>query len=130
MKRRLGLVGSVALGLVLAFAGFALFNGGPQVLTWVYPNELFPTSVRATAVGLITAFTRVGSAVGVFLVPLSLKHLGIGGTMMIAAALLLFAAAVSTVWAPETPDLGLDDASRIDGTAGSPTAAPATTSST
>jgi putative MFS transporter len=148
-RRRMVIWGSLCAGLCLlvlgiapgaspfivvtAFAGFALFNGGPQVLTWVYPNELFPTAVRATAVGLITAFTRVGSAVGVFLVPLSLEHLGIGGTMIVAAALLLFAAGVSTVWAPETTGLSLDDASSVRG-AGDPQAskagAPATTSTT
>lgn len=108
--------------LVIAFTGFAIFNGGPQVLTWVYPNELFPTAVRATAVGMITALTRVGSAVGVFLVPLSLQHVGIGGTMIIAGALLLFAAAVSVPWAPETTELNLDQASelRTDGHPTSP----------
>ena len=99
---------------VLAFTLFALFNGGPQVLTWVYPNELFPTAVRATAVGLITALTRVGSAVGVFLVPLSLEYIGIGATMTITAMLLIFAGLVSVRWAPETTQLNLDDASDLN----------------
>ena len=100
--------------IVIAFTLFALFNGGPQVLTWVYPNELFPTAVRATAIGIITALTRVGSAVGVFLVPLSLERLGIGGTMTITAALLIFAGLVSVRWAPETTQLNLDDASGLN----------------
>lgn len=99
--------------LVSVFATFALFNGGPQVLTWVYPNELFPTEVRGTAVGLITAFTRVGSAIGVFLVPISLTHLGIGPTMLMAAAILIFGGLISIRWAPETGTLTLDDASSI-----------------
>lgn len=99
--------------LVAAFSTFAIFNGGPQVLTWVYPNELFPTEVRGTAVGLITAFTRVGSAVGVFLVPLALDHLGIGPTMLLAAAVLLVGCLASIRWAPETGGLGLDQASSI-----------------
>lgn len=106
--------GAPTLVVVAAFTLFALFNGGPQVLTWVYPNELFPTAVRATAVGLITALTRVGSAVGVFLVPLSLEHIGIGGTMTITAALLILAGLVSVRWAPETTQLNLDDASGLD----------------
>lgn len=102
--------------LVLAFGVFALFNGGPQVLTWVYPNELFPTPIRATAVGLITALTRVGSAVGVFLVPISLQHLGIGPTMLIAAAILIVGGVVSIFWAPETTGMTLSQASglRVD----------------
>jgi putative MFS transporter len=105
--------GAPTLVVATAFTLFALFNGGPQVLTWVYPNELFPTAVRATAVGLITALTRVGSAVGVFLVPLSLEHVGIGGTMIITAALLIFAGLVSVRWAPETTQLNLDEASDL-----------------
>lgn len=111
----LGVVPSApTLILVTAFTVFAVFNGGPQVLTWVYPNELFPTSVRATAVGLITAVTRIGSAVGVFLVPFSLDHVGIGGTMLIGGAILLFGAAVSVAWAPETTGLDLDEASHVE----------------
>lgn len=109
------------LVVVTAFTSFAIFNGGPpQVLTWVYPpNELFPTAIRATAVGIVTALTRVGSAVGVFLVPpLSLEHLGIGGTMLIAAAILIFGGVVSIIWAPETTGLSLDEASSIDNGAG------------
>jgi putative MFS transporter len=26
--------------------------GGTQILQWVYPNELFPTEIRGSAVGL------------------------------------------------------------------------------
>ncbi|MGE0218867.1 MFS transporter [Mycolicibacterium sp.] len=106
--------GAPTLVIVTAFTLFALFNGGPQVLTWVYPNELFPTAVRATAVGIITALTRVGSAVGVFLVPLALEHVGIGATMTMTALLLIFAGLVSVRWAPETTQLNLDDASGLN----------------
>lgn len=106
--------GAPTLIIVAAFTLFALFNGGPQVLTWVYPNELFPTEIRATAVGIVTALTRIGSAVGVFLVPLSLENWGIGGTMFMAAVLLLFGGIVSIFWAPETTGLTLDEASSIE----------------
>ncbi|MFF4829133.1 MFS transporter [Streptomyces sp. NPDC001312] len=41
---------------------FALASGGSSFLEVVYPNELFPTEVRATAVGVGTAFSRIGSA--------------------------------------------------------------------
>ncbi|MDR0626667.1 MAG: MFS transporter, partial [Bifidobacteriaceae bacterium] len=34
--------------IVGAFAVYAFFSGGPGILQWLYPNELFPTEVRAT----------------------------------------------------------------------------------
>ncbi len=33
--------------------GVCLFSGGPGNLQWLYPNELFPTDIRASAVGVI-----------------------------------------------------------------------------
>lgn len=45
------------------FGAYALFIGGAQVLQLVYPNELFPTEIRAFAVGVGTSLSRVGAAV-------------------------------------------------------------------
>ncbi|MFP3590250.1 MFS transporter, partial [Paraburkholderia sp. SIMBA_055] len=59
------------------FAIYALFIGGAQVLTLVYPNEIFPTEIRAFAVGAGTSISRIGAAVGTYLVPISLASLGI-----------------------------------------------------
>jgi putative MFS transporter len=47
--------------IALAFAVYAIFNGGPSILEWIYPNELFPTEVRAAAVGLCTDQPNRGS---------------------------------------------------------------------
>jgi hypothetical protein len=38
--------------------------------------ELFPTHIRATAVGLATSVSRIGAALGAYLLPWSLDHLG------------------------------------------------------
>jgi MFS transporter, putative metabolite transport protein len=57
--------------------------------------------VRGSAVGLASALTRIGAAVGTCLVPLALTGWGIGGTMLAAAAITLLAASVLVVWAPE-----------------------------
>ena len=35
--------------IALCFIVFAVFNAGSSVLQWIYPTELFPTEVRATA---------------------------------------------------------------------------------
>jgi putative MFS transporter len=45
--------------IVLFFSLYALFIGGAQVLTLVYPNEFFPTEIRAFAVGMGTSSSRL-----------------------------------------------------------------------
>ncbi|WP_042422514.1 MFS transporter [Streptacidiphilus anmyonensis] len=93
-----------------ALCAYAFLCGGPNVLDWTYPNELFPTSVRATAVGFATSVSRIGAAVGTYLLPLSLTGLGIGPTMLIAAGLTALGLLVSVLWAEETRGVGLQQA--------------------
>ncbi|WP_426986364.1 MFS transporter [Pseudarthrobacter sp. Y6] len=98
---------------MILFAGYALFIGGTQILQWVYPNELFPTEVRGTAVGLASSLSRIGAAAGTYLVPLSLTELGIGATMLIAAGITLVGFLVSLRMAPETRGLALEEAASL-----------------
>lgn len=100
----------VILGL---FAAYAVFIGGTQVLQWVYPNELFPTEIRGSAVGLASSLSRVGAALGTYIVPIALARWGIGPTMLGAAAITLAGLAVSVVWAPETRGKSLADSARL-----------------
>ena len=100
--------------VLLMFGAYALFIGGAQVLELVYPNELFPTEIRAVAVGIGSSMTRVGSAVGTWLVPFSLTSIGIGNTMYVAAAVSLVGLAVSIWLAPETRGMSLEQAASLD----------------
>ncbi|MDH6139711.1 putative MFS transporter [Kitasatospora sp. GP30] len=102
-----------ALLALLALCAYAFLCGGPNVLDWTYPNELFPTSVRATAVGLATSVSRIGAAVGTFLLPVALTGLGIGPTMLLAAALTAIGLLVSVRWAEETKGMGLEQAAAL-----------------
>lgn len=104
--------GAPALILVL-FGAYALFIGGAQVLQLVYPNELFPTEIRAVGVGIGTSLSRVGAAVGTYLVPVSLSHLGIGPTMFAAAGVTLVGLLAAVLLAPETRSLNLAEASSL-----------------
>lgn len=100
----------VILGLFLTYA---IFIGGTQILQWVYPNELFPTEIRGTAVGLASSLSRIGAAVGTYLVPVALSTLGIGTTMLIAAAVTLVGFVISWKMALETSGLDLDESSAL-----------------
>ncbi|WP_273968088.1 MFS transporter [Enterobacter cancerogenus] len=102
--------------ILLMFGLYALFIGGAQVLQLVYPNEIFPTEIRAGAVGVGTSLSRIGAAVGTWLVPVSLQSLGIGPTMYIAAAITFFGLVVSWFLAPETAARSLEDASSLEET--------------
>ncbi|MER5356047.1 MFS transporter [Kitasatospora sp. NPDC002551] len=103
--------------VVVALCAYAFLCGGPNVLDWTYPNELFPTEVRATAVGVATSVSRIGAAVGTFLLPLSLSGIGTGPTMLIAAAVTACGLLVSVLWAEETRGTALGAASAAPGRA-------------
>lgn len=100
--------------VLLMFGAYALFIGGAQVLELVYPNELFPTEIRAVAVGLGSSMTRIGAAAGTWLVPFSLSSIGIGNTMYAAAAVSFVGLAVSIWLAPETRGMTLEQASSLN----------------
>lgn len=104
---------SVAVVTLMLFSIYAVFLGGAQVLQFVYPNELFPTEVRATAVGLASSLSRVGAALGTYFVPLSLSGLGIGNTMLIAAGITFLGAIISYYMAPETKSMDLSAAAEL-----------------
>lgn len=77
--------------LVLLFALAELFaNAGPGVLDMVYPNELYPTEVRAAGTGLATAVSRVGAILGIVVFPKLMTSWGLGNALwlFVAAGLL------------------------------------------
>lgn len=88
--------------IVTAFTAFAVFNAAANVLTPVYPPELFPTEIRTSGTGLATAASRIGAALGTFVLPIGLSTIGIGPSMLVAAAIVLAGVITSQIYAPET----------------------------
>lgn len=116
-------VGLVILGLfpdapvyviILAFGLYAFFSGGPGILQWLYPNELFPTEVRASAVGIAIAFSRIGTVIATYGTPLFLASFGVGPTMLVAAGLVILGLVLSIFMAPETKGKSLIETSSLD----------------
>ncbi|MEG0503725.1 MAG: MFS transporter [Raoultibacter sp.] len=116
-------VGLVILGLfpdapiiviILGFGLYAFFSGGPGILQWLYPNELFPTEVRASAVGIAIAFSRIGTIIATYGTPIFLATYGIGPTMLIAAGLVILGLVLSVFMAPETKGKSLLETSSLE----------------
>ncbi|MGH3638908.1 MAG: MFS transporter, partial [Mycobacterium sp.] len=99
-----------AVIVIVCFCAYALFSGGPSILEWAYPTELFPTEIRGTAVGLATSVSRIGAAVGTYLLPMCLHRFGVGPTMLIGAGITIAGLIVCIAWAPETKGKSLQEA--------------------
>ncbi|ROM97902.1 MFS transporter [Pseudomonas brassicacearum] len=99
--------------IVSAFAFYAFVSGGPSILEWIYPNELFPTSVRATAVGVAVGFSRIGAATGTYLMPIGIATIGLQATILIGAGITLVAFFVCLAWAPETRGRSLQQSASL-----------------
>ncbi|MCX4832281.1 sugar porter family MFS transporter [Streptomyces sp. NBC_01016] len=84
------------------FFGYLFSYGIMSILPGVYPEEVFPTAIRTSGVGLASAASRIGAAVGTFLLPLGLEHLGLGWCMAGMGVVSLIGGVTALAWAPET----------------------------
>jgi MFS transporter, putative metabolite transport protein len=62
---------------------FGFLNAFGGTLTGPYPSELFPTGLRTTAVVVGAAASRIGAAVGTFLLPIGLDTIGTAASMLL-----------------------------------------------
>jgi MFS transporter, putative metabolite transport protein len=125
MPRRTFLVGSFAvtaaamLWLVVAtdpapttiVALFVIFAGvlsAASNLVYVYLPELFPTSLRASGIGLAIAASRIGSAASTFLLPVVVSRFGVHMALGACVGVLAFGGLICHAWAPETRHCKLD----------------------
>ncbi|MDQ4491308.1 MFS transporter [Sinomonas sp. ASV486] len=101
--------GAPPFAVLALFLVFSFFNAMYNTLTGVYPGEVFPTEIRGIGTGFAAAVSRVGAGIGTFLLPMSMKSLGTGGTMLIAAGVALLGAVLSQWLAPETKGKSLTE---------------------
>ncbi len=91
------------------FFGYLFSYGIMSILPGIYPMEVFPTSVRTSGVGLASAASRVGAAIGTFGLPWVLDRWGLSPLMIIMGAVSLVGGLTSFRWAPETNGRELSD---------------------
>lgn len=87
---------------LIAFAAYAMIMSIAVVMEWPYPPELFDDRVRGTGVGIVVAFSRIGAALGTFLLPILMERIGATGTLIVCAVILVVGGLVCQFFAPET----------------------------
>lgn len=100
--------------ILFVFIVYGAFNVAMGAHCWIYPNELFPTHVRGTAMGFITALTRIAAAIGTFLTPIILGNFGVTITLYICGVMFFVGFLLCLIMAPETKNMNLADAASLN----------------
>lgn len=106
----LALNSSPGLGALIAFFSIAVLfaNSGGGVLNFVYPTELFPTALRASASGFATSVSRIGSILGVLVFPNFVAIWGNATALWFFAVIAGAGLVICLVLAPETKGKSLE----------------------
>jgi PHS family inorganic phosphate transporter-like MFS transporter len=86
---------------------------GPNMTTFVLPSELYPVSMRTTGHGISAGIGKLGAFVGVFLVPVLDKSIGLRGMLLVASASAV-AGFLVTLVLPEPSGRSLEEVSGED----------------
>jgi PHS family inorganic phosphate transporter-like MFS transporter len=106
-----GVVKTTAAFVALFAVSYFFIEFGPNVTTFVYPSEIFPTAVRGTADGASAAAGKLGAFLGALLVPHLLASLGVSGVMGIMAVVSAVGVLLTLVALPEPKGQTLEQAS-------------------
>ncbi|HEY2007375.1 MAG TPA: MFS transporter [Rhizomicrobium sp.] len=101
-----GMVGVIACGVALTLAN--------NILSFAYHGyqpELFPTRIRAQAVGFVYSFSRLSTMFSAFVIAAILKGFGSAGVFVFIAGCMIVVALVIGLFGPRTRDLPLEQIS-------------------
>lgn len=96
------LSGSMALFLAIYGLSFFFTNYGPNTTTYVYPTELFPTSVRARGHGIASMSGKLGAALSALFFPVLLVQIGKFNLIGLLGAIAFLGAIMTLLLLPET----------------------------
>jgi MFS transporter, PHS family, inorganic phosphate transporter len=110
----IGLIPSVTTTLApfLILYGISYFftEFGPNMTTFIYPAELFPTEVRTTGHGISAGAGKLGAFVGAFLFPDILdSSIGLRGAMVISGIVAAVGLLLTLFSLPETRGKSLEE---------------------
>ena len=99
-------IGLIALGVLLTCA-----NNWMSVAFHAYQSELFPTSVRASAVGFVYSWSRFSAIFTSLVIGYLLTHAGVNGVFVFIATAMAVAGGSVALFGPPTTGLALEDIS-------------------
>jgi MFS transporter, putative metabolite:H+ symporter len=103
---------SVGLVLIALGVGLTLASNIMSYSFHAYQSELFPTSIRTSAVGFVYSWSRFSAIFTSFFIAGILKEFGTTGVFIFIAAAMLIVMAVIGFMGPRTRDLALEKISR------------------
>jgi putative MFS transporter len=77
-----------------------------------YQAELFPTAVRARAVGFVYSFSRLSTVFTSFMIAFFLKEFGAPGVFIFISVSMLIVMASIGIYGPRTRGLALEEIAR------------------
>jgi putative MFS transporter len=102
-------------GVIVVCGLTALVSMMANNLPMIYLPELFPTALRATGIALGVASGRLAGTASTFLMPIIVRHWGIGFGMGMCVAVLVLCAFGCQLWAPETKNVRLSSIGEGEG---------------
>jgi len=101
--------GAPAWVVLVSFLVFSCFNAMCATLTGVFPAEIFPTEIRGIGTGFAAAVSRIGAALGTFMLPWAIATFGAAPAVLVAAGVCALGAYITQKLAPEMTGRNLSE---------------------
>ncbi len=105
--------------LVIYGMSFFFIEFGPNVTTFIYPPEVFPTSLRGLGTGISAAGGKTGAFIGTALNIVLISIIGESGLFLVLAGLSAIGFMMTLFMLPETKGVDIEKITGEDGGSGS-----------
>lgn len=99
------------IALVSVHLVYIMFCGTWGVVLWVFLGEIFPNQIRTAGLGLAIAGNWIGGTLVTLLFPISMEFLGLSGTYLSYAVVMMILIWLVKFYIPETKGMELEDMS-------------------
>ena len=100
---------TLAVPLVLFGVMVTLSNNAMSFLYHAYQTELYPTRIRALAVGFVYSWSRLSTVFSAFIIAFFLDRFGTGGVFAFIAGSMVIAASAIAFLGPPTTNRALEE---------------------